>query len=165
MKIFSIKAFSAVFLGLTLALGGCASKKTSQSTGFSSGGGSLEWEPNGDSDTGKAGGIQTVYFSFNSSQLSGDARSVLDENAKFLQDNSSISVEIEGHCDERGGEEYNRALGERRAKAVKRHFLSMGISSSRLSTISYGKDRPLDFGHDEMSWSQNRRANFRILAE
>ena len=166
MKKISIRAFSVVFLGLSLALGGCASKsKSSSSSALSNDGGSSEWEPNGDSDSGKAGAIQTVYFDFNSSQLSGDSSLALDGNAKFLQENPSVSVEIEGHCDERGGEEYNRALGEKRANSVRQYLESMGISSSRLSTISYGKDQPLDFGHDETSWRRNRRANFRILAQ
>lgn len=166
MQVFSIRAISTVLLGLTLALGSCAhKKKSSRHADIADDGGGLELEVNGDSDSGKAGDLQTVYFAYNSSQLSGDSRSSLDANAQFLQAHSSVSVEIEGHCDERGGEEYNRALGERRAKEVKRYLQSLGIQSSRFSTISYGKDRPIEFGHDEIAWSRNRRANFRILAK
>ena len=72
---------------------------------------------------------------------------------------------IEGHCDERGGVQYNLALGEKRAMAVKQYLVSMGVNSSRVSTISFGKERPVSFGHEEASWSKNRRANFVVTAK
>ena len=119
----------------------------------------------GDSDSSKAGELQTVYFDYDSSNLSSSTKMSLDANANFLKANTSVNVQIEGHCDERGGVQYNLALGERRANAVKSYLVSAGVDEARLSTISYGKERPKAFGHDESSWSQNRRANFAISSK
>lgn len=113
-----------------------------------------------DSDSGKAGALRTVNFAFNSSSLSSTAKNILQGNADFLKSNESVEVQVEGHCDERGGREYNIALGERRAKSVKNYLSALGVSSSRIKTISYGKERPISFGHDETSWASNRRGNF-----
>jgi peptidoglycan-associated lipoprotein len=126
---------------------------------------SMDIELNGDSDSGKAGALKTVYFDFNSSTLGGDARSALTNNAEFLKNNAGVEVQIEGHADERGGVQYNLALGEKRAMTVKQYLVSMGVNSSRVSTISFGKERPIAFGHDESSWSRNRRANFVVTAK
>jgi peptidoglycan-associated lipoprotein len=120
---------------------------------------------NGDSDSGKAGSLATVYFAYDSSRLSPQAKEVLDANSEFLKNNKDVEVQIEGHADERGGIQYNLALGQRRAKSVKQYLQIMGISASRLSTVSYGKERPLEFGHNESAWSRNRRANFVITAK
>lgn len=120
---------------------------------------------NGDSDSGKAGAIRTIYFGFNSSNLNSDTRSTLQDNAEFLKANPSVEIQIEGHADERGGVQFNLALGEQRASAVKNYLISMGVSSSRITTISFGKERPIAFGHSENSWSRNRRANFVITAK
>jgi peptidoglycan-associated lipoprotein len=125
----------------------------------------MSLELNGDSDSGKAGALKTVYFDFNSSSLSGSARDALSNNAEFLKSNGSVEVQIEGHADERGGVQYNLALGEKRAMTVKQYLVSMGVNSSRISTISFGKERPIAFGHDESSWSRNRRANFVVTAK
>ena len=114
-------------------------------------------------DSGRAGALNTVYFAFDSSALSTSTRRTLSANAEFLKNNPKASIQIEGHCDERGGVQYNLALGERRAMAVRNYLSALGISTSRMSTISYGKERPLAFGHDEESWSKNRRANFVIV--
>jgi len=120
----------------------------------------LTLELNGDSDNGKAGQLRTVYFTYDSSSLSSQSKSVLDDNAKYLKSNPGVEIQIEGHCDERGGIQYNLALGERRSKAVKRYLVALGVSPSRVSTVSYGKERPVSYGHDQESWSKNRRANF-----
>ena len=125
----------------------------------------MNLELNGDSDSGKAGTLSTVYFDFNSSSLSSSTRDALESNANFLKENPSVEVQIEGHADERGGVQYNLALGERRAQAVKQYLVSMGVSSSRITTISFGKERPIAFGHTESAWSQNRRASFVITAK
>ena len=125
----------------------------------------MNLELNGDSDSGKAGTLSTVYFDFNSSTLSSSTRDALESNANFLKENTSVEVQIEGHADERGGVQYNLALGEKRAQAVKQYLVSMGVSSSRVTTISFGKERPIAFGHDESAWSQNRRANFVVTAK
>lgn len=120
---------------------------------------------NSDSDSGKAGNLRTVYFAFNSASLNSDTKSALENNASFLKENANVEVQIEGHCDERGGVQYNLALGEKRSKAVRQYLVSLGVKSSQMTTISFGKERPLSFGHDEASWSKNRRANFVITAK
>lgn len=124
----------------------------------------MDLEVNADSDSGKAGNLQTVYFDYNSSRLTGSAKAALKDNAEFLMKVPALDIQIEGHCDERGGVQYNLALGERRAKAVKRFLISQGIRSGRISTVTFGKERPVSFGHDEDSWSKNRRGNFVITA-
>ena len=80
----------------------------------------------------------------------------------MLRDNPTVNITIEGHCDERGTEEYNQSLGERRAQAAQDYLVAAGISASRLQTISYGKDKPFATGHDDASWQQNRRAHFTV---
>lgn len=99
-----------------------------------------------------------VFFALNSSELSSDARSTLMRQAKWLGDHQSVSVIVEGHCDERGTREYNLALGERRAEAVRKFLMSQGVSEDRINTISYGKERPAVMGNNEEAWSRNRRA-------
>jgi peptidoglycan-associated lipoprotein len=108
---------------------------------------------------------QDIYFDFDKYDLRTDARATLDRKASFLNQNSSVRVQIEGHCDERGTEEYNLALGERRANAAKQYLTTAGISAGRLSTISYGKERPLDPGHNEAAWAKNRRDHFVITGQ
>ena len=99
----------------------------------------------------------TVYFSLDSSTLSSEAQAVLNAQAKYIKDNNTTVV-VEGHCDERGTREYNLALGERRANAVKQYLQSAGVAAANLTTISYGKERPVATGSDEASWALNRRA-------
>ena len=108
---------------------------------------------------------QDISFDFDKYDLRTDARTVLDRKASFLNQNSSVRVQIEGHCDERGTNEYNLALGERRANAAKQYLTTAGISAARLSTISYGEERPLDPGHNEAAWARNRRAHFVITGQ
>jgi peptidoglycan-associated lipoprotein len=103
--------------------------------------------------------LQTVYFDFDSSAIRADARDALMANAGKIKA-SSGTVTIEGHCDERGSNEYNLALGERRASAVKRYLVDLGVASSRLRTVSFGEERPAVQGHDESAWRYNRRADF-----
>ncbi len=105
-------------------------------------------------------GMQTVYFALDSWSLDDGARAALDANARVLRDNASLSITVEGHCDERGTVEYNQALGEKRAEAVKQYFADAGIAMSRMVTVSYGKERPSDEGHDDAAWAKNRRAEF-----
>jgi len=108
---------------------------------------------------------QDIYFDFDKYDLRTDARTTLDRKASFLNQNSSIRVQVEGHCDERGTNEYNMALGERRANAAKQYLTTAGISAGRLSTISYGEERPLDPGHTEAAWARNRRAHFVVTGQ
>lgn len=104
--------------------------------------------------------LQTVYFDYDSAVLRDDARRVLDHNIEWLKANPTVRVQIEGHCDERGTEEYNLALGERRANSVKQYLSKAGVDGARLFTISYGKQKPVDPGHTEAAWSKNRRGQF-----
>jgi peptidoglycan-associated lipoprotein len=108
---------------------------------------------------------QDITFDFDKYDLRTDARGILDRKAAFLNQNSSVRSQIEGHCDERGTNEYNMALGERRANAAKQYLTTAGISTARLSTISYGEERPLDPGHNEAAWARNRRAHFVITGQ
>lgn len=104
--------------------------------------------------------LATVYFEFNDFSLSGQAKAILAQNAAWLMNNAQRDVIIEGHCDERGTDEYNIALGERRANSVKRYLISLGVNGAQLSTISFGEERPALQGHTEDSWAKNRRAEF-----
>jgi peptidoglycan-associated lipoprotein len=117
------------------------------------------------SDSGKISGLTSVHFDYDSSTLSTDARRELGANAEWIKANPGVSVQIEGHCDSRGSVEYNLALGERRAKAVKGYLGSLGIDSKRLSVISYGEEKPLDPAQTEEAYAKNRRANFVPLAQ
>jgi peptidoglycan-associated lipoprotein len=102
----------------------------------------------------------TVHFDYDSSSVKSQEKSKVSAVADYLKANMMDAVEIEGHCDERGTEEYNRSLGERRALALREALVSLGVSADRIDTISYGKDRPADPGHDESAWKQNRRGEF-----
>ena len=113
-----------------------------------------------DSDTNNALGLLTVHFAFDSSELDDAANDVLKKNVELLKNKRQIHVQIEGHCDQRGGIQYNIALGERRAKAVAKLMSIMGIDKSRLTTISMGKEKPIDLGETEEAYAKNRRANF-----
>ena len=104
--------------------------------------------------------LEDVFFAFDSSALTGDAKSTLQDNARQLKDATGADVTIEGHCDERGTIAYNLALGERRAKMAKDYLVSLGVAASQVKVISYGKERPFDAGHSESAWAKNRRAHF-----
>jgi peptidoglycan-associated lipoprotein len=105
-----------------------------------------------------------IYFDFDRSNIRDDAKSALEQNARVLRDNRGVRVQIEGHCDERGTVEYNLALGERRAASARQYLMDLGIDGARMTTISYGKERPVAFGQDEGSWQQNRRCEFVITS-
>ncbi len=113
----------------------------------------------------KATGLQVVYFDYDSFALRADAKATLTENANKIKQVPDVLIQIEGHCDERGTQEYNLALGEKRALAVREFLISLGISGDRLLTISYGKERPVAEGHDESAWKQNRRSEFNKAAK
>jgi peptidoglycan-associated lipoprotein len=101
-----------------------------------------------------------VYFDFDSAALSSAAQSVLNQKSQYLLANSAGQVTIEGHCDERGTNAYNLALGDRRAQSAKNFLVKLGVSESRLSAVSFGEEKPVDPGHNEAAWSKNRRAHF-----
>jgi peptidoglycan-associated lipoprotein len=103
-----------------------------------------------------------VYFAFDESALTDDSRAKLSRNADLLKAQARLNLTIEGHCDERGTAEYNLALGERRASAVKSYLGSLGVAEQRMRTLSYGSERPVCTEHEESCWSQNRRAHMVI---
>ena len=107
--------------------------------------------------------LGTIYFDYDRALLRDDARAVLDGNAAWLKKFRTAKILVEGHCDERGTEEYNLALGEKRAKSAQDYLLSMGIASDRIKIISYGKSQPINPGHDESAWQMNRRAQFLVI--
>jgi peptidoglycan-associated lipoprotein len=104
--------------------------------------------------------VRDAYFDFNKSDIRPDARDALSKTADFFKNYPQVKAVIEGHCDERGSTEYNLGLGQRRADAVKKYLVSLGISADRLDTISYGKEKPFCMEHDETCWQQNRRGHF-----
>ncbi len=170
MKSLQKKSVFAALVSISLLLGGCSSgaKKDAGSAADSlmdDAAQNLSLELNGSSDDSTAGPLKTVFFDFDSSSLSSSARNTLEENAKYLKLTDQVDIQLEGHADERGGHQYNLALGERRARAVKEYLTALGVADSRISIISYGKEKPISFGHDDSSWSQNRRANFVITSK
>ena len=120
---------------------------------------------NGDSDRNKAGKIRTVNFAYDSSTLDETAMEILKENAEYMKLNKPISVQIEGHCDERGGRQYNLALGERRAASVRNYMRTLGINTDRMKIISLGNEKPLSNADNEKARAKNRRANYVILSK
>ena len=109
--------------------------------------------------------LKDIHFDYDKYDIRREDEGILRENAAFLKKNPKMKIQIEGHCDERGTVEYNLALGERRANNTKRYLVSLGITSNRISTISFGKERPLDPGHNEEAWAKNRRAHIVVLSK
>jgi peptidoglycan-associated lipoprotein len=172
MKLKSV--LSIAIIAASLALTSCASKPKKpeldtvnadskvKDDGKNAG---LSFEVNGDSDSNKAGSLRTVYFDFNSAALSAETKNALNNNVKFLKENPTVKIQVEGHCDERGSVQFNLALGEKRAKGVKEFLVAQGVQGDRVTTVSLGKEKAVAFGHDEESWSKNRRANFVVSAK
>ena len=151
-----IKVYKNTFLVLmlSLVLSACATQKKSSDS-------QMQGDVYTGTDTVKylASGVpDRVFFATNESILTTKSRDTLRKQAAWLRKNSSINVVVEGHADERGTREYNLSLGERRANAVKDYLMTYGISSNRISVISYGKERPVDSGSDPLAWSKNRRS-------
>ena len=170
MKIRSVLILT--ILAASMALSSCASNKkkptegldnsadtTTLDNGNNSG---MSLDVNGDSDSNRAGALKTVYFAYSSAAIAGDTKDTLNANADFLKKNAAVKVQVEGHCDERGSVQFNLALGEKRAKSVRDYLVAQGVSASRITVISLGKEKPVSFGHDEESWSKNRRGNFLV---
>jgi peptidoglycan-associated lipoprotein len=109
--------------------------------------------------------LKDIYFDYDKYEVRREDEGILRENAAFLKKNPKMKIQIEGHCDERGTAEYNLALGERRANSTKRYLVSLGITSDRISTISYGEERPLDPSKNEEAWAKNRRAHIVVLSK
>lgn len=105
----------------------------------------------------------SVYFAFDRSEVKSGERSKVEAVASYLKDNANDKLLIEGNCDERGTEEYNRALGERRALALREYLVNLGVGADRIRTLSWGKDKPIDPGHNDDAWAKNRRGDFVVL--
>ncbi|MCE0742683.1 peptidoglycan-associated lipoprotein Pal [Acetobacter sicerae] len=146
-------------LGVAALLAGCSNDHTN--TGANTGSGAAV-QPSGPVPGSEADLVANVgdrvFFELNQSGLSGDAKATLDKQADWLAKYPQVAVQIAGNCDDRGTEEYNLALGQRRANAARDYLVAKGSSSSRLTTISYGKDRPTATGEGEDVWAQNRNA-------
>ncbi|WP_457575738.1 OmpA family protein [Desulfomarina sp.] len=123
---------------------------------------SLDSKPLGISEGRTTEGMLPVYFNFDSSEIKADQVPRIEVNAEFIK-KTDMNIRIEGNCDPRGTNEYNMALGERRALSAKKYLVNLGVDESRLSTVSYGEERMLLHGHDELSWSQNRRDDFVVV--
>jgi len=115
--------------------------------------------PTGDLEGGP---LANIHFDYDSAALTDEARSTLEKHALWLQSHREATVTVEGHCDERGTVEYNLALGEQRSRAARDYLVTLGVAASRLRTVSYGKERPLDPASTEEAWARNRRAHFAV---
>ena len=156
MRLNKILKNTLLVITACLVLSACATKKEVTDTK-----GQMQGDVYTGTDTVKylADGVpDRVFFATNKSSLTTASRATLRKQATYLRKNKSLNVTIEGHADERGTREYNLALGERRANAAKDYLMTYGISSNRISVISYGKERPVDSGSNPLSWSKNRRS-------
>ena len=145
-----------ILISACLLLSACATQKTVTTDGSQ-----MQGDVYTGTDTVKelAPGVpDRVFFATNESILTTASRETLRKQAEYLRKNSSMNIVLEGHADERGTREYNLALGERRANAAKDYLMTYGISASRISVISYGKERPVDSGSNPLAWSKNRRS-------
>ncbi|MET0556131.1 MAG: peptidoglycan-associated lipoprotein Pal [Vicinamibacteria bacterium] len=111
---------------------------------------------------GQGGPLEDIQFAYDQSDLTDQARATLERNAQWMRSHASAKVRVEGHCDERGTVEYNLALGERRAQATRDYLVSLGVEAGRLSTVSYGKERPIDTSGTDSAHAKNRRAHFAV---
>ena len=167
------KFFISIFMVLFVAACATTPKDSADSSGSGSGSSSSGSDVSSEgtitetSGSGIVSGSQEdlivnvgdrVFFGYDSSDLDSDALELLQDQVAWLKQNSDVSVTIEGHCDERGTREYNLALGEKRAQAVKNYLIGLGINPDRVSTISYGKERPAVVGSNDGAWAQNRRS-------
>ena len=154
-------------LVLGMSLTGCSKKKAEDVPQVASTEGAGPAEPLENEDTGimegrTSGPMVPVYFEYDSSSIKGEQVQRIETDADFMKKNPKLKIRIEGNCDERGTLEYNLALGERRAQSAKTYLVNLGVKGEQLSTVSFGEEKPLLFGHDEISWAQNRRADFVI---
>lgn len=147
-----LKFLTIGFLALAMTGCSCRAKK------------SVDDEANRDNIalTQEGGPLKDINYAFDSYALDASAKSILDQNAAWLKANPASRVQVEGHCDERGTNEYNMVLGSNRAKAAYDYLRGLGVENSRMSTVSYGEELPLDPRHSEDAWAKNRRAHFNL---
>ena len=166
-----IKLLASALLVFFLAACSTTPKDTADSSGSGSTSTSSDVSSSAETETTESASIEPgsqedlivnvgdrVFFNYDSSELDTDAQELLQDQVAWLKQYSDVSIIIEGHCDERGTREYNLALGEKRAQSVKNYLINLGISSDRVSTISYGKERPAVVGSNDGAWAQNRRS-------
>ena len=156
-------ALAALLFGFAAFIGGCSDdeKKTDepvQPTAATA----PATPPAATPNANEAFTPKTVYFAFDDYTLNADAQNALQGLAEHLKNSKNTVVQVEGHCDERGSVEYNLALGERRAQSVKNYLTQLGVDAARLSTISYGQEKPAVEGHNEAAWAKNRRVEFTL---
>jgi peptidoglycan-associated lipoprotein len=166
----------ALYVALAVVAAACASKETKTDTPVTDKTTSTQQPPTNTGGgnvtptqpTGPVTGVQdqlllkkSVYFDFDSNAVKDEYRGMVQAHSKFLADNRDKKVRIEGNCDERGSREYNLALGQRRAEAVKKVMTVLGVADGRIETTSYGEEKPVAMGHDEAAWAQNRRADIK----
>lgn len=160
----SVRQLSLVIaVAAVVFVSACSSAKKKEEGGVPGAAEATE-NTSGDSDSGKAMGLETVRFPFDSFILDQEAKASLKNNASVLKDKSSLKVQIEGHCDQRGGIQYNIALGEKRANATRKFLVDLGIQNDRMTVISFGKEKLLDSGTSEEAYAKNRRSNFVITS-
>ena len=166
-----IKLIASALLVFFLAACSTTPKDTADSSGSGSTSTSSDVSSSAESETTESASIEPgsqedlivnvgdrVFFNYDSSELDTDAQELLQDQVAWLKQYSDVSIIVEGHCDERGTREYNLALGEKRAQSVKNYIINLGISADRVSTISYGKERPAVVGSNDGAWAQNRRS-------
>ena len=166
-----IKLLASALLVFFLAACSTTPKDTADSSGSGSTSTSSDVSSSAETETTESASIEPgsqedlivnvgdrVFFNYDSSELDTDAQELLQDQVAWLKQYSDVSIIIEGHCDERGTREYNLALGEKRAQSVKNYIINLGISANRVSTISYGKERPAVVGSNDGAWAQNRRS-------
>jgi peptidoglycan-associated lipoprotein len=149
---------------LVLVAGPGCSKKTKEDESSVPNAAAADENQMGDSDSGKAMGLQTVHFPYDSSTLDSEGKSVLKGNAEILKSKSSLKIQVEGHCDQRGGIQYNIALGEKRANAAKKYLSDIGVKGERVTVVSFGKEKPIDSAETEEAYAKNRRDNFVVTS-
>lgn len=164
----SLLLSALLFVAVSFVFAGCAQKSV-EAPGTSDSGAmgppeSLESQVNDTIMEGRTSGpMLPVYFDFDSSAIRSDQIERIEKDADFLKKNPDAKIRIEGNCDPRGTKEYNLALGERRAQSAKKYLVNLGVDESRLDTVSWGEEKLLLYGHDEISWAQNRRDDFVIV--
>jgi peptidoglycan-associated lipoprotein len=151
-------------LAATLSFSACSKKNVVEDGSNLPSAADADVNAGGDSDSGKAMGLQSIRFGYDAYLLSDEAKGVLKANAQILKDKPSAKIQVEGHCDQRGGIQYNIALGEKRANAVRKFLADQGVKADRISTISMGKEKPIDPGNTEEAHAKNRRANFVVTS-
>lgn len=161
MKRFSVKMITLLFCLAIFALMGCAQQAVVQKEEVKP---EVKQEVVQKAEKAAEVGYQfaSIYFAFDKSVITDESKATLDKHAQWMKYNTIATVVIEGNCDERGTAEYNLALGQRRADAAAKYLINMGVAKDRLKTVSYGKEKPVDPGHNEAAWSKNRRDDFVI---